>query len=479
MRAMRGPWPWILGFALYVWAVEVIFSGGIPRDQLEAVYWGREWVSVSNKHPALSGWVHVIWMHVFGNSALSGHAIGAVNAVLGAGFLTLLLRRMGFARDARDMALWSGFASFNFYLLLIKYNANSAPLTFWLLGLFGLWVGVAERRLWGWILAGLMAGLAMLAKYHTAVWLGVAFLWLLSGPEERRSWRGAGPWLALAIFAAIIVPHLMQLAQWGWPGIGYGAENISAESSIFGHLIEPLRYGFTQILFAAPGLWALIWGVRRMARIGLGLRGRFLLAFGIGFPLAPMVVALVTGGQLGAIWGIGTALLAGPFLLHWCGQAQAVDARLSRLMTRTGQVSFLALALLLAVAQPYRDREYPMARAMQMMEEELGADLARVALVHGTSREAQGATWYLSTHPRFMSATKWEYASWIARHIQPGDLLLIEGDPSGLSANGWHLTSVRGFHLTLPSRDSLLFPTRAYQAEWVLAEVSARPEAAE
>ncbi|MFG1346382.1 glycosyltransferase family 39 protein [Xanthobacter autotrophicus DSM 431] len=61
----------------------------------------------------------------------------------------------------------------------------------------------------GWLLAGLLGGLAMLSKYHGAFFFIGTFVFLLTSPDHRfwlrRAWPYAGALVALAVFAPVVV----------------------------------------------------------------------------------------------------------------------------------------------------------------------------------------------------------------------------------------------------------------------------------
>ena len=472
------PVAWIVGFCVLIIGIEILMSGGLPRDQLEAVYWGHETVSVSTKHPVMSGWIYFGWMRVFGNSVFSGFGINLANVLVSLAIWSWLMRLIGLDPQARAIAFWSFAASLNLYLLTIKYNANSATLPFWLLGMAGLWLGARRGALGGWALAGLAASVAMLTKYHTAVWLFAALVWLLSGREERAAWKTPGPYLAFAIFAVLIGAHLWDLDRWNWPGFGYAEEILTEGTTVVGHLLNPLRYTLIQLLGASPGLAIVLWLLRRKGPPAPGsadrMQLRFLFSFGVVFPLAPALVGLVTGGTLGSIWGIGTALLTVPFLLAWRRPA-GIDPELGASVARACRLVVIGFAGLLVLGQPLRPPEYPIAEVQRRLAAALTpGELAELTLVEGNSREAQGATWYLPGHPRFAMGDTLTDMPWIARDIGPGSLLLLEGAPDDYDLGGLAAKELRHFRIDLPASDNWLYPTRAYHSDWALVRVEGK-----
>lgn len=74
-----------------------------------------------------------------------------------------------------------------------------------------------------WALAGLLAGLALLSKYHGALLVLGILLFLITTREARRWLLTPGPWLAAAIAAACFVPVLVWNAEHDWASFAFQA----------------------------------------------------------------------------------------------------------------------------------------------------------------------------------------------------------------------------------------------------------------
>jgi 4-amino-4-deoxy-L-arabinose transferase-like glycosyltransferase len=74
-----------------------------------------------------------------------------------------------------------------------------------------------------WALAGLLAGLALLSKYHGVLLVLGILLFLVTTPEARRWLLTPGPWLAAAIAAACFVPVLVWNAEHDWASFAFQA----------------------------------------------------------------------------------------------------------------------------------------------------------------------------------------------------------------------------------------------------------------
>jgi len=202
------------------------------------------------------------------------------------------------------------------------------------------------QRLGLWALAGLLAGLALLSKYHGVLLIAGILLFLLTSREGRRWLLTPGPWLAAAIAAACFVPVLVWNAQHDWASFAFqvGRGRIGGGGGLrpFG----PIESLLSQAVYLLP--W-----------IAVPL-GTFLVRAALGGPANArrwLLVCLALGPIL-----IFTALtLAGRGLPHWqmpgwlftiplLGEALANAGRMTRrIAIAVAVVTALALGALATV----------------------------------------------------------------------------------------------------------------------------------
>jgi len=84
-----------------------------------------------------------------------------------------------------------------------------------------------SRAISGWLLAGLLAGLAMLSKYHGAFLIAGTFVFLLTWPPGRRLLASPGPWLAAAIAIALFAPVVVWNIQHGAAGFLFQSDRVT------------------------------------------------------------------------------------------------------------------------------------------------------------------------------------------------------------------------------------------------------------
>ncbi|THD43168.1 MAG: glycosyltransferase family 39 protein, partial [Bradyrhizobium sp.] len=205
----------LIALQLVVWtALGAGFEGSIDNDVAEGVVDGRELRLSYLRHPPLSSWVSgfASTMGPLRYVALFGFALAfaSIAFVLCAAFMR---RRDG--RVAALFALMAGFGSPYATYWPLKFNHNIGVMPFWALTLWAAWNAFEDGALTSWALFGAAVGCGLWAKYailHLVAPLGLAFLIV---PEWRRRLAGPGPWLALAVAAAIVAPQAIDVANRG------------------------------------------------------------------------------------------------------------------------------------------------------------------------------------------------------------------------------------------------------------------------
>lgn len=171
--------------------------------------------------------------------------------------------------------------------------------------------GDVRRRTW--LALGLVLGVGLEVKLLAAAVAGALAVGLLATPHRRLA-RTAGPWLALAVAAALVAPYAAWQASHGWPTVGMtGALSQANGGPVAGLLFAPMA-----ALVLGPPV-ALVWvpGLVGCWRDRTGLR-----AVAVSFVLLVVVFA-VSGGKPYYVAGL-LPLLVARGALAWRGRARAV-----------------------------------------------------------------------------------------------------------------------------------------------------------
>jgi 4-amino-4-deoxy-L-arabinose transferase-like glycosyltransferase len=290
---------------------------GLLADEAYHWTWARSPALGYYDQPPLVAWALALERSLLGDSALALRLL----PVLGWGIAVCSL-----APHARrvDTWLWWALLSPALFVLPLLAVPDSLLLVAWALGLAS-----ALRGGRGWWLAGLLGGLASLAKYS-----GIALLPLLicgATAEERRS---RDPWVGLSLAVALLLPNLAWNASHDWVTfrfqLGEGLLSPRAPG-----LWGPVLFSLDQALLLGPftALAALLWVWQRPAdrtsRLCLASSVPLLLGFacasvggppeahwpvpaylGLGLGLAQAEGRVARLASLGAwLWGLGTLLL--------------------------------------------------------------------------------------------------------------------------------------------------------------------------
>ena len=240
---------------LFPAGVDEAYSIGIAR-QLSLSYFD---------HPPLHLWLVGLWARLIGSEAIGLLRLPFIGfAVLSSALLRRLTRTL---YDARA-ALWA-VALFNLAPIFgVAHGTFVLPDGPLIAAALGLALAVAplalgrELSLRRWAIAGLCAGLSMLAKYHGLILVGGVFLFLLATPRRLLS---PGPWIAALVAAALFVPVIVWNAQHDWASFGFQAgRGAGAALRPLGPL-ESLLQQSAYLLpwLAIPAAWALFRALRR------------------------------------------------------------------------------------------------------------------------------------------------------------------------------------------------------------------------
>jgi 4-amino-4-deoxy-L-arabinose transferase-like glycosyltransferase len=226
------------------------------HDMLENYAWSQAWDWGTHKHPPFFAWVVGLWFTVFPQNDLSYRLLSYTNIAVGLWGVLHLARRLGLdalAPTAVLLLLWS----FPYTNLAAKFNANSQLLSLW------PWTAALLLASWqerGWrgtassAALGLLAAASMLSKYYSGVFLAGFLLPTLLTNEGRQWLRSPRPYLALAVFAAALAPHIAWIAGHNWITLDYAMDQGGGNTQ-WGYV---LRFTLAPLFYWLPGWLACV-----------------------------------------------------------------------------------------------------------------------------------------------------------------------------------------------------------------------------
>jgi 4-amino-4-deoxy-L-arabinose transferase-like glycosyltransferase len=333
-----------------VWvALPLLFDGAIRRDVAEGVIDGPEWRLAYFRHPPFSSWLTGI------ASSLGPYRYAAVYAIafaLASGAFALIALFLARRDNPRAglIALIAGLSSPYATYVPLEFNHNIGQMPFWAAILASAWFAFEGGSLAQWALFGAAVGCGLWAKYAVLHLVGPLGLLFLLTPDWRRWLLTPGPWIALAIAAAISAPHFLYAIEEGSTTFQFALRTAPAS---FGerlmHIGEfTLDIALAQISMALIALAAC--GRRPLLaalRVAINPRtsdrfDRFLLVAALG-PVVVILAAALLSVRPHLGWLTAFTLMFAAWWGHVAARAGIVRPR------RAGAV-FLALALLQIVA---------------------------------------------------------------------------------------------------------------------------------
>ena len=346
--------PPALAFALLFgigWALfGALLNPGQPGDHFEQFTWSHSFEGGYHKHPPLPTWMLAAAIRVFGFSPLWPYVLSALCVAGTAVFTFLVARRLLGERLAGvAIVLWGLHFAFSWKGQLFNHNTVMMVLL-----AAAAWVALrtAEPRAgWGWWIAlGVLAGLALLSKYQSAV--GLAGLILALGFSGMLSTTRARLGLALAVLIslAMFAPHIAWVFHHQFSTLRY-ASTTALQLDAAGRVQKLLSFTAVHLRMLVPVLVAMLalWAWQRAAPVpaapddAVPQRVRRAWLFGLlGFPLAVLVVmCLAFGVRLQDHWGFQSVQFISLWLA-WLLRKRIGAATLQRLC-------LLALAIHLAL----------------------------------------------------------------------------------------------------------------------------------
>ena len=290
-----------------------------PLDVVEGYMWGREWVIATFKHPALPSWVLEASRIVTGAVGWPAYLVSQL--FIAATFISVFLlgREMtGERRAAAGTLLLTGIA---FYAWPTpEFNHNVAETPFWAGLPWALWHAVERRRIGWWALVGALGAGGLYAKLTTALLLATLAAWIVWDARARQCLATPGPWIGLAVFAALAAPLAIWLFAHDFLPLRYAAARSGQEGGGIAVFLFSVALNLVGML-AMLAIAGLIWPWRRffagnhvkeppLAPVAPRALA-YLMVVTTGPLLIAIVAALVSGSSLKSAWGSSMFNFAG------------------------------------------------------------------------------------------------------------------------------------------------------------------------
>ena len=317
---------------IVIWTVVPrLFAISLPLDIVsDGISWGHEWQWGYFKHPPLPSWTVEVFFDLLGNTGpflLSQLVIAATY---------WLVYRLGREMMPARQALMGTLLLAGVYYFSIptpEFNHNVAQMPVWAWATLAYYKALETRRLRWWALLGLAAGAAVLTKYASAALFLAMLTHMLSTRKTAAALSSPGPYLALAVLAVVISPHLVWLVQNHFPTFSYAAGRAGHDAGAVRRLAAPFLFLVSQLATLLPCLIVAA-AIGLLRPVPLPSRDdenfRFLLFLGLGPSVITALLSLLTGFGIRDMWGAPMWNLTGLLVVY-------------AMRPRWPQASFLAL----------------------------------------------------------------------------------------------------------------------------------------
>jgi 4-amino-4-deoxy-L-arabinose transferase-like glycosyltransferase len=397
-----------------------------PLDVVEGYMWGREWVIATYKHPALPSWALEASRLVTGGAGWPAYLVSQLFVAATFVFAFLLGRDLtGAHRAAAGTLLLTGIA---FYAWPTpEFNHNVAEMPFWAALPWALWRAVQRRGIGWWALVGALAAGGLYAKLTTALLLVALAAWIVWDARARQCLATPGPWLGLAILAALAAPLGLWLVTHDFAPLKYAATHSTQVHEGGGGgvpiflLNVVLNLTGTLAMLAIAGLI----GPHRRESLSASVERppppvapralRYLIVVTAGPLVLAIVAALIAGASLKSAWSSSMFNLAG--ILAIALTSERFDSTALRRIAICAAIAMVVVPLAYAVviaAGPSR----------------AGAPL-RVSWPQAEISTRLAAIWARETHRplRIVSGDNW-VAGLVGITARDRPSILINGDPA-------------------------------------------------
>src|SRR4030088_2701366 len=184
----------------------------VHMDVAEAFAWGQKFQFGYGKHPPLTGWVAGLWFKIFPVADWSTYALAMTTLGCGLVISWLIALRVVDRRHAFfTVVVLALYPIFNFKGF--KYNPDLLQLVTLPLLVLAYLNAFEKRSVRAGLWLGLAGALALMTKYWVLTMIGAIGVAALIHPDRLKFLRSPAPWVAIAAFVVVMIPHLVWLKE--------------------------------------------------------------------------------------------------------------------------------------------------------------------------------------------------------------------------------------------------------------------------
>lgn len=251
---------YFLLYSFIVWSIVPMLRQSLSMDTQEAMVWGKYCLWGTTKHPPLSGWVAYWFYMLFGQSDKVMYGLSQLFVLLGAAYIYKLARCF-LSETAAILATALQFGIIYYGYSTPEFNVNVISVGLWPMCAYYFWRAYTQNKWCDWLLFGAAVGLNLLNKYVGVMLLATIGIFIISDRKILPLMKNIKVYAAAAVAVLLFAPHLWWLWQNDFEALNYiaGRSHGGNITSVWGHVVYPMKFLGAQILFAAPALLTFAW----------------------------------------------------------------------------------------------------------------------------------------------------------------------------------------------------------------------------
>ena len=277
----------------------------LHSDTLESITWGNLWQWGYDKHPPLAAWVAALFARLSDTTDLPVYFLAQ---------LSIIIVFIAVWRLAREYLPSHGALLAVFLLQGVLFYSNRVervtPDTIqgpvWALLTLTFYFAVTRESLKYWLLTGVLAGLAVLAKYQAVVLFLPLLVVLLTTRKGTSNLKTAGPWLGAILAILIVLPHIHWLIDNDFTVLDYLKDTYvnNPDTQSGSRFYYPLSFTINSFNNVIPLLILCIplYRVRQSRKYSSSFNSLFLAAIALGPFVLTVLFGLITGEKLIPRW---------------------------------------------------------------------------------------------------------------------------------------------------------------------------------
>lgn len=281
----------------------------LNSDTLEGITWGNLWQWGYDKHPPLAAWTTALFAKLSDTSDFPVYLLAQICIVIVFISVWRLAKEYLSSYGALlAVFLLQGVLFYSNRVERVTPDTIQGPI--WALLALTFYFAITRESVKYWLITGILAGLAVLAKYQAAVLFLPLLVVLLITQEGRKSLTTAGPWLGAVLATMVVLPHLQWLYENEFAAVSY-LENTYVEnphkSSPSGwndRLYYPVAFSINSFNNVIPLLLLCIplFRARKLDIQYSSFKTLFLTAIALGPLIMTLIFGLITGEKLVPRW---------------------------------------------------------------------------------------------------------------------------------------------------------------------------------